>query len=630
MKQFSVLRYLKKFRWLIFAFAVGGSLLVFAYGSSRQTYEASAVMRYSGGEIPEEMREVYSTAIIDAALDELGYDTVGVDDIRSRFRVDPVVSESNQTMVDAILESGRKPDFEPDTYRVSFKSDDENFAFSVLDAVIKNYYRYYTEQYETGILGENGTDMLDISGFDFVESVQTLEKSVADMITFLDAKRAVQPEARSIKTGCSYQDLYEAFRYLYLSEIPRLYMSVLGGSSSTEADVLVARLERNCDRLREKITARAQEIEYQKELMDNFAGRSEEIFDFQRGDGAVGENFILDETKYADSGSARTTYDSLMYRYISLRNEYESYVIELDTQEFLLKIFMNSSSMQLSNDSADSGDDAENTEDTDLAAVFAYAAEGAKLSADEIQALIDRCAGLYAEYYDLTDRTSEELNSVLSAKYLTTVGSIDVEPSIQLVRYAIIALALFLVLGVLIAVVLGRGIEIVENLLYHDRNVDLPNRASCDQYIEKRESAILPDNFACVTMQLDLRKITAQYGREIGDKALSDFGSILKGFKEAFGYIAHNGSGQFIAFFNECSRSKLDAILYMLRTKTDEYNSDSEHVPVEYSAGTAITSETGVYSIRPLIQAAMRNRLSPGEGSETKSGAAKTSETDNA
>ena len=68
----------------------------------------------------------------------------------------------------------------------------------------------------------------------------------------------------------------------------------------------------------------------------------------------------------------------------------------------------------------------------------------------------------------------------------------------------------------------------------------------------------------------------------------------------------------------------------MLRTKTDEYNSDSEHVPVEYSVGSAITSETGEYSIRPLIQAAIRDRLSPGEGSETKSGAAKTSETDNA
>ena len=50
MKQFSILRYLKQFRLLIFLVSIIGALLVLLFGISQQHYVASAVIQYTNSE----------------------------------------------------------------------------------------------------------------------------------------------------------------------------------------------------------------------------------------------------------------------------------------------------------------------------------------------------------------------------------------------------------------------------------------------------------------------------------------------------------------------------------------------------------------------------------------------------
>ena len=50
MKQFSILRYLKQFRLLIFLVSIIGALLVLLFGISQQHDVASAVIQYTNSE----------------------------------------------------------------------------------------------------------------------------------------------------------------------------------------------------------------------------------------------------------------------------------------------------------------------------------------------------------------------------------------------------------------------------------------------------------------------------------------------------------------------------------------------------------------------------------------------------
>ena len=126
MKEFSVFRYLKQFSLLILLLAVIGSLTVYFYGRSQQRYIASTVIQYTNsgakeGYTPDgsplNVEEIFSPAVIDAALTDLGYES-SIDIIRSNCYAEEVIPEEQQKLNDALLEKGEQPNYVADTYRV--------------------------------------------------------------------------------------------------------------------------------------------------------------------------------------------------------------------------------------------------------------------------------------------------------------------------------------------------------------------------------------------------------------------------------------------------------------------------------------------------------------------------------
>ena len=82
MRQFSILRYLKKFSLLIFLLSVIGSLFIYFYAKSQQRYVASTVIQYTNSAAKEgytpdgsplNVEEIYSSTVIDAAMADLGF-----------------------------------------------------------------------------------------------------------------------------------------------------------------------------------------------------------------------------------------------------------------------------------------------------------------------------------------------------------------------------------------------------------------------------------------------------------------------------------------------------------------------------------------------------------------------------
>ena len=593
MKEFSVFRYLKQFSLLILLLAVIGSLTVYFYGRSQQRYIASTVIQYTNsgakeGYTPDgsplNVEEIFSPAVIDAALTDLGYES-SIDIIRSNCYAEEVIPEEQQKLNDALLEKGEQPNYVADTYRVNYvgaSESGEEFAWNVLDAIVNNYYEFYAGKYVEQPLQNNGVSVLSEGSYDYLESAQVLDDSVSEMLDYLLDKRASYPYFRSVETGYTYNDLYQIYTFLYDYEIPSLYASILTNAETNDIDLLTSRLTKDCEDAQLYIENRQERAEALKKLIDTYSERNKEIMDYHYHSSngqEIGTEYILKDVEYnREKGERETTYDGLIQEYVDLNTSIRQKTIEKEHKEYLLSIF----------DSAARG-------------------KGSASTQQEIRDKIGHCADLATEYYQYVEDTGHELNRYLSANYLTMVSSISVQPAVNIKLYLAIAVVLFLVVGGIIAVLLGRTLDFIDYFRYIDKTVQLPNRAKCDVFINESSGRILDENFSCMALRMDsLGSLSSTYGREVGDAVLKDFAMILKSFGGSHGFVGYNGSGVFLTFFPDCSPQKTDVILEAIERQVQKYNTVNPEQTICYTCGKAVSSADNVFEIRQLLRLAMQ------------------------
>lgn len=593
MKEFSIFRYLKQFSLLILLMAVIGSLSVYFYGRSQQRYIASTVIQYTNtgakeGYTPDgsplNVEEIFSPAVIDAALTDLGYES-SIDIIRSNCYAEEVIPEEQQKLNDALLEKGEQPNYVADTYRVNYVGDsesDEEFAWNVLDAIVNNYYEFYAGKYVEQPLQNNGVTVLSEGNYDYLESAQVLDDSVSEMLDYLLDKRAAYPYFRSVETGYTYNDLYQIYSYLYEYEIPSLYASILTNADTSDIDLLISRLIKDCEDVQLYIENRQTRAGALKKLIDTYSERNKEIMDYHYHSSTgqeIGTEYILKDVEYnREKGEKETTYDGLIQEYVDLNISVRQKTIEKEHKEYLLSIF----------DSAARG-------------------KGNASTQEEIRDKIEHCAHLATEYYRYVENTGHELNRYLSANYLTMISSINVQPAVNIKLYLAIAIVLFLVVGGIVAVLLGRTLDFIDYFRYIDKTVQLPNRAKCDVFINECAERILDENFSCLALRMNsLGSLSGMYGREVGDAVLKDFAMILKSFGGSHGFVGYNGSGVFLAFFPDCSPQKTDVILEAIERQVQKYNQVNSDRAILYTCGKAVSSADNVFEIRQLLRLAMQ------------------------
>ncbi len=593
MREFSVLRYLKQFSLLIFLLALIGSLSVFFYGRSQQRYIASTIIQYTNegakeGYTPDgspiNVEEIYSPAVIGAALTDLGYKS-DIDFIRSRCYVEEVIPEKQQKLNEALIEKGEEPSYIADTYRVYYVGDNESgeeFAGNVLDAVINNYYDFYAGKYVEEQLQNNGVSVLAEGNYDYLESAQVLEDSVSEMLDYLLSKRASHPYFRSVETGYTYNDLYQIYNFLYNYEIPSLYASILTGAETDDIELLTNRLTKDCEDMQLYIENRQARADSLKKLIDNYSSRNKEMMDYlYHGENSqdIGTDYILKDVEHdRGDGDKVTTYDGLIQEYVDLNISIRQKTIEKEHKEYLLSVFEEAAGSRKN---------------------------GA--AAEEIGGKITHCADLATEYYQYVEKTGHELNRYLSANYLTTLSSIDVQPAVNLKLYIAIAVILFAVVGGIVAVLLGRALDFIDYFRYVDKTVHLPNRAKCDVYINDWSERLLDEDFSCLVLRMDsLGSLSNTYGREAGNEVLKDFAMILKSFGDSYGFVGYNGSGVFLAFFPDCSSHKADVILEAIERQVQKYNRSNPKRKIAYTCGKAVSDPDNVFEIRQLLRLAMQ------------------------
>ena len=111
MKSFDLLRYLKKWWFVIMLVTAVGCLGVYEFISSRQSYTATAVIQYAGPNASEGLNadgtridpsEITSASVINKTIQDLGL-TASTESIRPRISVQEVIPEDEETKKETAL-----------------------------------------------------------------------------------------------------------------------------------------------------------------------------------------------------------------------------------------------------------------------------------------------------------------------------------------------------------------------------------------------------------------------------------------------------------------------------------------------------------------------------------------------
>lgn len=594
MKKFEILRYLKRFSFLIFLLSLAGSLLIYLYADNKQAYTASVVIKYTNSGVADgyapdgsklDVNEIYSSAVISQAMDALGA-SGKLSNIRSNVTVTPIIPDDQQKINDALIEKGEEITYFPSTYRVSLVVSGKqgaNYARNMLDAILQSYCTYYTEKYVEQKLSLNPSSHLLENGYDYYECIRILENDTNDMQNFLLAKREHYPDFRSSKTGYTYADLCAIYSSFKKYTIPELYAQVLSGPQIRDGTVLqefLANSIADSNQTEQVDTGRRTSIE---QLIDEYVQKNAGILEsyFTEGGDNVSSNYILGNIEQAGAGDkAQTTYDGLILELVDIDKKIAANQID---REFLSEILTNFQNVDFG------GTSEEHT---------------------RMEQMINDYEAQLQKYYEIVNVSSKELNLYISADYLKMMSSVRVAPSINVKLYLVIALVLFFVIGCCGAIVLGRLSDVVDYLLYTDKKSGLPNREKLDVYINGLSGKILPEDYTCFALQLDnLSELSKRFGYTVGDGVLKDFSGLVQLMGDTDGMIGYNGIGKFNAFFDECSDKKASVMVRILESQVEEYNKLNPEYPIKFTAAWATTSSTGLYEIRDLLRLAQSDMI---------------------
>lgn len=143
------------------------------------------------------------------------------------------------------------------------------------------------------------------------------------------------------------------------------------------------------------------------------------------------------------------------------------------------------------------------------------------------------------------------------------------------------------------------------DVTYSDPLSGIPNRFSCDTIIEKYYDKKLPDDIACVMINLsNLPEINTLYDHRTGNKALKDFSGILSTAAVSLCFVGRNGGNKFLAIFENCTDEKLNTFLDRVTDRVDQYNQASDSISMEYRIGKAMNRDEHLEQITKLISLA--------------------------
>ncbi len=585
MKEFQLFRYLSKGKFIILIVALIGAISVYFYADSKQVYTATTAIQYSNNAIGDgltpngsklDVSEIYSSTVIKGAIEDLGLNT-SIDGVRSKVKVRAVIPEEEDQKKEALLKKGEEYSYFPTDYIITYEADSEKsarYASNMLDAIIKNYYSFYSEKYVDQLILPNNASNISSNDYDYIESAEIIQQSVKDIDNYLIQKRQSYPDFRASATGYSFADLENIYNYIINNKIPYIYARILQQKYTKDNDLLLKKQQNIIDALQINIENNTEKSAKLKYLIDNYSQKETNnkkggIAGATNGDTSI----IMDVDGRDRELDVTTTYDDLVEEYVGINQSIESDKIDKEHAEYIKSIFINNTQNQV--------------------------------LSEDIEKDIEDLVTLLNDEYKIVQATAQELNEYLGASYLNILNSVVTSQKVNIKLYLALAVVFFLFFGCAGAVVIGRFKDFLEYILYTDKVTKLPNRQMCDIQINSLSEKQLGEQFTCMIIQIDnLSKINDSLGRSAGDMMLGEFGGIIKVLSRNYGFIGCNRPGYFIGLYENCTVSKANLFLEMFEKSVNDYNRRQVEVEVKYSVAFSNSTEDSIYQIRSLIHSA--------------------------
>ena len=618
MRKFELLRYLKRWMPMIVLFFVIMTAGAFRALEKRQSYEASSVIKYSNegaadGLAPDgeriDVSEIYSSANMARVMENLGlsYDRNSLDVLCSGITVTPIIEQQDENIRDAVNKEGEEYTIQPTAYIVSCTLDSSGsaaLARNILNELLDVYFSDYSNKHiNVGQIDNRMKELAD-TDYDFLEMVEMVEAQLADTVDSLHTRYMRAQDFRSVNTGYSFADLRDQFSLLREVDVPQLYALILGNQITKDRKVLINKYQNRIANY-ELSSAKAQEnIQDILEVINSYVDKMRES-----GNTDLDSEYILgdvyeDERMADDGGNYRPTnrtvqYDTLLRSWVSSHNDWDYAEIDAAYCRYIISVY------------SDKGTGAETAgqEASGSGEAEAEAAGNAsdRVTAEDIQSRISHMLARMNELYEIVNETSVEYNEYLGAANIRILSSAAVSSAFNMKLYQAVIAVFFLVIGCCGAIVLGRAGDILEYLFLKDSMTGCMNRVSCDNYIQRNEQRLLSVNMCCMSLQItNQRELNQIYGRKGADDVLKEFGRVLQ---EVFGsrknsFIAYNGSGQFMVFFEKTSQENVmqeaGRLSIILMQSLDDYS-------VSYQMGAVNAGEEALFWIRGLISGAVKN-----------------------
>ena len=603
MKSFNIIRYLKKWWPLIALMSFCAGVFFMRYATSNQSYTAQSIIKYNyskaeDGKTPSgedlDVSEIFSSTVVKEAIENLGL-TVNVDTIRSGGTVTGIVPDDVTKTQEAKIDKGEDvEEYHSTEYIVKLSVSSEystEYVRTMLDEILSCYFANFGEKYVDYSTIPNNAAALDGQGYDYIEQAEILNDTVAQITENLGNCQAAHPEFVSSTTGLSLSDLLDEYNYVSDVEIPYLFSEILGGKLTQNREVLLKKYQERYNTYFMDGDVDSEKVAAVLEVIQSYGNKNKDgSLYYQRGARSGTEDdtggFVLSDVYEEDTNIDRTTvYDNLISDYVTILNRQSNNVIDAAYCQYIINVFQGAS------DSSDVSD--ENLAFTDQAVE------------QEIAALQGRLNTLY----ETLSLTMKEYNEYCGAVNLGVLASTTVSEKINVKLYILLGVAVFFILGICGAILLGRIQDFVEYLFFTEQSLDMPNRTACDLFIRNNSSRVLPDDTVCVVVELaNLSQINTVYGRERGNAMLTQFADFLKEASATCGTVYYNGGQQFIGFFDQCRMEDAESFADYFHRLIAAYNAESTEATYQYVIGISESKANNAYSIRALLREALRSK----------------------
>ena len=610
MKNFQILRYLKKILPIIVVFCLLATYGVYYKLSSSNTYIASEVIHYNDEQAEKglaptgdklDVNEIKSSAVMSRVVDKMGLTgTYSVDSLISRMDITPIEDADKVAQKEAKLEEGEEYIYEPSTFIVSFAAtsgEGAEFARTVLDEVLDVYFEQFSQKYVNVAPANNTIENLNQNDYDFIEMMELIDTSIENTLTTLYQRIEQNNYYRSTETGTSFAELADDFNYLRQVNVSSLFSKIYKHQITKNKSVLISdyttRIDNN-DISNEKDESLVEDI---VTVIDAYVKKMRES-----GNTNISYEYILDnlhERNLQDYvGDQTVTYDELIYSWRD-RNESKQHAI-IDTAycNYILDTFTDCTG-KCGGKCAASALTCSEICDAEYAQARAEVETGIETLLKELTTL-----------YDTTMKTNNEYNKYLGASYISVLSSASVRESVNVMLYTAIAFFFLMVLCCGGAIVLGRAGDIINYIFYTDHLTEFNNRAHLDKYLKAKDKKLLDDGVVyCMLDITNLAHINAEYTRDVGDEIIKMFTRYIK---ENFGkskteYI-YNGNGSFVMLTEESDYITVEDIMRLFRLRLDE-REEHKNVVIEYKIGIAETFKENK-TARKLLSEAIKNKKS--------------------